>query len=148
VSSSPFERIPDVARFTVTSSDVNDGQPFAAAQMSGAFGVPGGEDSSPQLSWSVWSDSGRGLRRVGVDDRSPDARRNWLIRRPMRTGWRSLCSAVCQQAIDGIGSAADALSSMPSKCAKADEETSCGEVADVGKCGLRGRPDCQLAAIA
>ena len=48
----PFERIPDVATFTLTSSDATDGQPFAAPQMSGAFGVPGGEDASPQLSWS------------------------------------------------------------------------------------------------
>mgnify|MGYP000504084191 CR=1 FL=1 len=30
-----------------------DGQPFAAAQLSGIFGVPGGKDESPQLSWTA-----------------------------------------------------------------------------------------------
>jgi Raf kinase inhibitor-like YbhB/YbcL family protein len=47
-----FARLPDAPWFTVTSADAADGEPFAAAQMSGAFGVPGGEDLSPQLSWS------------------------------------------------------------------------------------------------
>jgi len=36
----------------VTSTDVTDGQALPPAQMSGIFGVPGGEDISPQLSWS------------------------------------------------------------------------------------------------
>ncbi|UQX88471.1 YbhB/YbcL family Raf kinase inhibitor-like protein [Jatrophihabitans telluris] len=47
-----FARLPDKPWFTVTSTDATDGQPFAPAQMSGAFGVPGGEDVSPHLSWS------------------------------------------------------------------------------------------------
>jgi Raf kinase inhibitor-like YbhB/YbcL family protein len=34
------------------SETVNDGAYLAEAQRSGAFGVPGGEDVSPQLSWS------------------------------------------------------------------------------------------------
>jgi phosphatidylethanolamine-binding protein (PEBP) family uncharacterized protein len=41
-----------VPSFTVTSTDVTDGQPLPPAQMSGIFGVPAGEDLSPQLSWS------------------------------------------------------------------------------------------------
>jgi hypothetical protein len=41
-----------VPAFAVTSGDVGDGQPFAPAQMSALFGVPGGGDLSPQLSWS------------------------------------------------------------------------------------------------
>ena len=36
----------------MTSTDVTDGQPLPPAQMSGIFGVPAGEDLSPQLSWS------------------------------------------------------------------------------------------------
>ena len=48
----PYDRLPPVASFTVTSSDVKDGVALAPAQMSGAFGVPGGKDLSPQLSWS------------------------------------------------------------------------------------------------
>ena len=48
----PFARLPVVPSFTVTSTDVTDGQALPPAQMSGIFGVPGGEDLSPQLSWS------------------------------------------------------------------------------------------------
>ena len=48
----PFARLPVVPSFTVTSTDVTDGQALPLAQMSGIFEVPGGEDLSPQLSWS------------------------------------------------------------------------------------------------
>src|ERR1700748_861003 len=48
----PFAHLPVVPRFTVTSTDVIDGQRLPPAQMSGIFGVPGGKDLSPQLSWS------------------------------------------------------------------------------------------------
>lgn len=48
----PFDRLPEVPAFTVTSETVADGDAFAKPQYSGAFGVPGGEDVSPQLSWS------------------------------------------------------------------------------------------------
>ena len=48
----PFARLPVVPSFTVTSTDVTDGQPLPPAQMSGIFKVPGGQDLSPQLSWS------------------------------------------------------------------------------------------------
>jgi Raf kinase inhibitor-like YbhB/YbcL family protein len=48
----PFWRLPVVPSFTVTSTDVSDGQAMPPAQMSGIFEVPGGKDVSPQLSWS------------------------------------------------------------------------------------------------
>src|ERR1700678_4745555 len=48
----PFWRLPVVPSFTVTSTDVTDGQALPRAQLSGIFGVPGGKDISPQLSWS------------------------------------------------------------------------------------------------
>lgn len=48
----PFWRLPEVPSFTLTSDNVQDGQPLADAHMSGIFEVPGGLDSSPQLSWS------------------------------------------------------------------------------------------------
>jgi Raf kinase inhibitor-like YbhB/YbcL family protein len=48
----PFARLPVVPNFTVTSTDVTDGQALPPAQMSAIFGVPGGADLSPQLSWS------------------------------------------------------------------------------------------------
>jgi len=43
----PFWRLPVVPRFTVTSTDVTDGQALPSAQMSGIFKVPGGRTSRP-----------------------------------------------------------------------------------------------------
>nr|WP_236794368.1 YbhB/YbcL family Raf kinase inhibitor-like protein [Amycolatopsis sp. GM8] len=48
----PFARLREVPAFTVTSKDLTEGQPLPPAQLSGIFGIPGGEDVSPQLSWS------------------------------------------------------------------------------------------------
>jgi Raf kinase inhibitor-like YbhB/YbcL family protein len=48
----PHEFLPEVPTFTVTSTEVADGGTLAADQLSGAFGVPGGQDISPRLSWS------------------------------------------------------------------------------------------------
>ena len=48
----PFAGLPEVPAFTVAGGGVRDGQPLPGAQLSGAFGVPGGLDRSPQLSWS------------------------------------------------------------------------------------------------
>lgn len=47
----PYDSLPDVPSFTVTSTDVVDGEMLPMAQVSGIFGA-GGEDRSPQLSWS------------------------------------------------------------------------------------------------
>ena len=47
----PFESLPDVPSFSVTSTDVSEGQMMPASQASGIFGA-GGQDVSPQLSWS------------------------------------------------------------------------------------------------
>ena len=44
----PFARLPVVPNFALTSTDVADGQELPVAQMSAAFGVPGGLDLSPQ----------------------------------------------------------------------------------------------------
>ncbi len=48
----PFATHPDVPSFNVTSTTLNDGDSLGLDQMSGIFGVPGGKDRSPQLSWS------------------------------------------------------------------------------------------------
>jgi Raf kinase inhibitor-like YbhB/YbcL family protein len=48
---SPYDEIAHVPTFTVTSTDVYDGEKLTPAQVSGIFGA-GGTDTSPQLSWS------------------------------------------------------------------------------------------------
>jgi Raf kinase inhibitor-like YbhB/YbcL family protein len=41
-----------VPSFKLASTTVRNGHPLPRAQLSGIFGVPGGKDISPQLSWS------------------------------------------------------------------------------------------------
>jgi Raf kinase inhibitor-like YbhB/YbcL family protein len=66
----PFARLPKVPSFTVTSTTIQDGAPLPSAQMSGAFGVPGGKDASPQLSWAG---APRGTKSFAVTVYDPDA---------------------------------------------------------------------------
>ena len=47
----PYEMLPEVSSFDIASTDVKDGECLAAPQVSGIFGA-GGDDCSPQLSWS------------------------------------------------------------------------------------------------
>jgi Raf kinase inhibitor-like YbhB/YbcL family protein len=48
----PYAFLPKVPSFTLASTTVRNGHPLPRAQLSGIFGVPGGKDISPQLSWS------------------------------------------------------------------------------------------------
>jgi len=48
---SPYDFLPQVPSFPVTSTDIADGQTLSKPQVSGVFGA-GGEDVSPQLAWS------------------------------------------------------------------------------------------------
>lgn len=66
----PFARLPEAATFTVTSTTIADGQALPIAQMSGAFGVPGGQDVSPQLSWTG---APEGTKSFAVTMYDPDA---------------------------------------------------------------------------
>lgn len=66
----PFARLPEAATFTVTSTTVTDGAAFSAEQMSGIFGVPGGKDVSPQLSWTG---APAGTKSYAVTVYDPDA---------------------------------------------------------------------------
>ncbi|WP_367318251.1 YbhB/YbcL family Raf kinase inhibitor-like protein [Streptomyces sp. HUAS ZL42] len=66
----PFARLPEAASFTVTSTTVTDGDAWPAEQFSGIFGVLGGKDVSPQLSWSG---APEGTKSYAVTVYDPDA---------------------------------------------------------------------------
>src|SRR3989442_13570141 len=51
MSWNPYENLPPAAAFSLTSSDLREGEKLAMPQVSGVFGA-GGQDKSPQLSWS------------------------------------------------------------------------------------------------
>ena len=46
----PYDFLPTLPGFTLTSADITDGGALKQAQVSGIMGA-GGEDLSPQLSW-------------------------------------------------------------------------------------------------
>jgi Raf kinase inhibitor-like YbhB/YbcL family protein len=52
VNPDPYAYLPDVPSFHLASATVSNDHPLPVAQMSGVFGVPGGQDVSPELSWS------------------------------------------------------------------------------------------------
>jgi Raf kinase inhibitor-like YbhB/YbcL family protein len=66
----PYARLPEVPSFTLTSTTVEDGKPLPAPQLSGMFGAPGGQDASPQL---TWSGAPAGTRSYAVTVYDPDA---------------------------------------------------------------------------
>ena len=66
----PYDHLPEVETFNLVSTDVTDGQTVPARFTSKAFGMPGGEDLSPQLSWSGFP---AGTKSFAVTCYDPDA---------------------------------------------------------------------------
>ena len=54
----PYDALPKLPLFSLTSNSITNGQPLATPQVSGIMGA-GGEDVSPQLSWSGFPDETR-----------------------------------------------------------------------------------------
>jgi Raf kinase inhibitor-like YbhB/YbcL family protein len=73
----PFARLPEAATFTVTSTTIDDGAAWKKPQYSGAFGVPGGEDVSPQLSWSGAPEGTKGYAVTVYDPDAPTGSGFW-----------------------------------------------------------------------
>jgi Raf kinase inhibitor-like YbhB/YbcL family protein len=73
----PFARHPEVPSFTVESKTVSAGAAWPPAQMSGSFGVPGGEDRSPELHWSGAPDGTKSYAVTVYDPDAPTASGFW-----------------------------------------------------------------------
>src|SRR6266436_3581918 len=66
----PYENLPPAASFSLTSSDLKEGEKLAMPQVSGVFGA-GGQDTSPQLSWSGFPSGTKSFVVTMVDPEAP-----------------------------------------------------------------------------
>lgn len=73
----PFARLPEAPRFELTSTDIGDGEQLPPAQRSAAFGVEGGLDRSPQLSWSGFPEQTRSFVVTCYDPDAPTQSGFW-----------------------------------------------------------------------
>ncbi|MFE3542657.1 YbhB/YbcL family Raf kinase inhibitor-like protein [Nocardia sp. NPDC059177] len=76
MSYNPYDALPKVPSFTVTSADITDGQPVANDQVSGVFGA-GGMDISPQLSWSGFPEQTQSFAVTVLDPDAPTGSGFW-----------------------------------------------------------------------
>jgi Raf kinase inhibitor-like YbhB/YbcL family protein len=76
VADNPYDQLPKVASFELTSKDVQDGEKLATPQVSGIFGA-GGEDVSPHLSWSGFPDGTKSFAVTCYDPEAPTASGFW-----------------------------------------------------------------------
>jgi Raf kinase inhibitor-like YbhB/YbcL family protein len=72
----PYAALPNVASFKVTSSDIQDGEKLSMPQVSGMLGA-GGQDVSPQLSWSGYPAGTKSFVVTVYDPDAPTASGFW-----------------------------------------------------------------------
>lgn len=84
----PYEFLPRVPSFRLTSASVKNGHPLPLAQLSGILGVPGGKDISPQLSWSGFPRRAKSFVVSMYDPEAPTGSGFWhwvVVNIPART---------------------------------------------------------------
>ena len=77
VPPNPYDFLPQVPAFTLESSEIGHGERLPTPHTSGAMGVPGGEDRSPQLSWSGFPEETRGFAVTVYDPDAPTTSGFW-----------------------------------------------------------------------
>lgn len=76
MTATPYDNLPKLPTFTLTSESVTDGQPLANDQVSGIMGA-GGSDVSPQLSWSGFPAETKSFAVTVYDPDAPTASGFW-----------------------------------------------------------------------
>ena len=74
--SDPYDALPNLPLFNLTSNSITNGQPLATPQVSGIMGA-GGEDVSPQLSWTGFPDETRSFAVTVYDPDAPTLSGFW-----------------------------------------------------------------------
>jgi Raf kinase inhibitor-like YbhB/YbcL family protein len=72
----PYEGLPEVESFEVTSDDIDHGEQLPQPHHSGIFGA-GGEDESPHLAWSGFPEGTRSFVVTCYDPDAPTASGFW-----------------------------------------------------------------------
>jgi Raf kinase inhibitor-like YbhB/YbcL family protein len=76
MSWNPYDKLPPAASFSLTSSDLREGEKLGMRQVSGIFGA-GGQDRSPQLSWSGFPAGTRSFAVTMCDPEAPTVSGFW-----------------------------------------------------------------------
>lgn len=76
-SRDPYEALPKLPEFHLTSTDFEDGQTLPPSLRSGKMGVAEGQDLSPQLSWSGFPAETKGFAVTVLDPDAPTGSGFW-----------------------------------------------------------------------